>query len=146
VRRIATLFIIGVIVLTGCGQNSSSSDDIQNSSSSDDIQNSSSSVDIQIKLDEACALAREAFSLEGEALHSEGESLFYEAGKEFRKLVVDYPSAEKFMKGSLAASNEAHRYGNGYSIYVASKQAHYISKDDGDAIIATYEYCSAGAE
>jgi len=135
-KKMSSLILSGVLILTGCGQNSPS-----NNASLD-----SNNSDIQSKLDEACALAEEAFSYEGETLHSRGESLFSEAGKKFRKLVVEYPAAEKFMKGSLAASNEAHRYQTGYSIYLASKQAHYISKDDGDAIIATYEYCLAGTD
>ncbi|CAN2169231.1 hypothetical protein MCEMRE195_00016 [Candidatus Nanopelagicaceae bacterium] len=129
--------IVGTVILSGCGQSNSDSNSFMETQASD----------IQARIDEACALAAEAFSLEGNSNIGKGESLFDQAGKMFRDLVVEYPLAEKYMKGSLAASNEFHRYfGSGYSVYRASQEGHYISKDDGDAIIATYEYCLAGAD
>jgi len=102
----------------------------------------SRSDEAKIILDAACEYVRKGFSFEGfDSI--DGEVDFEVAAESFREIVLDYPIAQQFMDGAIAASREAHRWGSGGSLVQGAREGHYIRGRDAEAIIAVYNYCVA---
>ena len=104
----------------------------------------SRSDEAKITLDLACEYVRKGFSFEGfDSI--DGEVDFEVAAESFREIVLDYPIAQQFMDGAVAASREAHRWGSGFSLLQGARQGNYIRGRDAEAIIAIYNYCVAAS-
>lgn len=108
--------------------------------------NSSSTQSLQSKLDAACKFASKAFSLDYPKFRLDAPALFAKSAAAFRPLVISYGGASNLMAGALAASREAHRWTNGATLVEASVEKSYITKQDGNNILALHDYCSAGTD
>ncbi len=102
----------------------------------------SRSEDIQISLDIACEYVRDGFAYDGSDL-IDAEVSFDVAADIFREVVIDYPLAQEFMNGAIAASDEIHRWSDGWNLLQGAKNATYIRDKEADAIVSTYNYCVA---
>lgn len=107
---------------------------------------STSAYDLQSKLDAACKYAVKAFSLDYPKFKSEAPGLFANSAKIFHPLIISFNGASNLMAGALAASREAHRWTNGATLIQAAFEKSYITKDDGNNILALRDYCAAGSD
>ena len=98
--------------------------------------------EIQISIDIACEYVREGFAYDGSDL-IDAEVSFDVAADTFRELILDYPIAQQFMDGALAASEEIHRWSDGWNLLVGARNATYIREREANAIVSVYNYCVA---
>ncbi len=98
--------------------------------------------EIQISIDIACEYVREGFAYDGSDL-IDAEVSFDVAADTFRELILDYPLAQQFMDGALAASEEIHRWSDGWNLLVGARNATYIREREANAIVSVYNYCVA---
>jgi|688.fasta_scaffold377663_2 hypothetical protein len=141
------------IFLTSCSSNVSDKNANANPASSNADANPTSSPtpspytlsradEVDITLDIACDYVRKGFSFEGfDDIDAEVD--FEIAAESFREIILDYQVAQQFMDGAIAASREAHRWGNGASLIQGARDGNYIRGRDAEAIIAIYNYCVA---
>ena len=93
-------------------------------------------------MDIACEYVRDGFAYDGSDL-IDAEVSFDVAADIFREVVIDYPLAQEFMNGAIAASDEIHRWSDGWNLLQGAKNATYIRDKEADAIVSTYNYCVA---
>ncbi len=98
--------------------------------------------EIQISIDIACEYVREGFAYDGSDL-IDAEVSFDVAADTFRELILDYPLAQQFMDGALAASEEIHRWSDGWNLLIGARNATYIREREANAIVSVYNYCVA---
>ena len=137
--------LLALFLLTSCSSENKEVTSTPNFSTSPSPSSEpalSRSDEIQISIEIGCKYVNDGFAYDGSDL-IDAEVSFDVAADSFRDAALDYPLAQQFMEGALAASEEVHRWSNGPTLIRAAREASYIGKREADAIVSMYNYCVA---
>jgi hypothetical protein len=131
-----------VLLLTGCGSSSNKT------STSSSGSSKSSATDIQSQLDAACKIFNDAMLVHPN-YHDYSLPLFTQAASAFRQLIIAYPPADNYFKGSMWAVNDENSIiKQNWSLITPHDMAlaaaeHYGDPKSASAFVDTQNYCAS---